>query len=174
MAKKKTKKDKEKFIEVLRAKDGHIGKACKAAGIGRRTYYDWLEEEWFRAAIREMEEEELDDAEELARMHRKGVPEYLRDAEGKIVRDANGKPILVGWIVKPDPKMIKHYLETKGKDRGYGKQQQIDVNLLSMPESASLGLKVNKRSEKVPVKKKATPEKKPVAKKQPAKKNRKK
>lgn len=143
--KKKLTKKQETFIEIYQKKNGHISKACAAAKIHRSTYYEWMKDDLFKDEIEAIDEAELDRAEELARILREGIPEYETDDEGKLVKDAEGEAIIIGWIEKPDSKMIKHYLETKGKKRGYGKQIGVDLNLKEMPKNVSIGLTVHKK-----------------------------
>lgn len=140
-----TKADKQRFIQVLNKKDGHVSKACDAFGIDRKTYYNWMKEDWFKEEVEEVREKEIDDTEEIARMMRKGVPTYMRDKQGNLVYDKNGKPIVEKWLIKPDSKMVRHFLDTQGKERGYGKQVGIDINIHKMPEDVSIGLKVHKK-----------------------------
>ena len=138
-----SKKQKEKFIEVLKSKNGHVSKACDTFKISRSTYKAWLDlNDWFAKAVEAMKEAEIDDAEDMLRMHRKGVPKYKHDSKGKIVRDEKGNPIVEDWLIKPDPKSTQFYLERKAKERGYGKEQTIKMeNPPEMP-SVNIGVKV--------------------------------
>ena len=145
MAKHHTKKDKLNFLEIYRGLDGHISKACDKFGITRRTFYDWKKDDWFEQAIDDIDEEELDDAEEMSRLMRKGVPEYQRDKKGAIVNDDKGKPIITGWLIPPSPKMVQFYLERKGVERGYGKIQTLKHELDNMPDEVNIGLTVHKK-----------------------------
>lgn len=140
-----SKADKKKFIEIFTNKNGHISKACAAYGINRSTYYDWMKEEWFSDEIEAVMEAEIDRAEELAKILREGIPEYKMTDDGEIEKDEQGEPIVTGWVEKPDAQMIKHFLETKGKKRGYGKQLGIDLNVNKLPENVSIGLTVHKK-----------------------------
>lgn len=140
-----SKKKKREFIQVLAKKDGHITKACEAFGIDRKTYHNWMKQDWFAKEVEEVREKEIDDAEEIARMMRKGVPVYLRDNKGNLVLDKKGKPIIEKWLIKPDGKMVRHFLDTQAKERGYGKQTTVDLNIHKMPEDVQIGLKVHKK-----------------------------
>lgn len=142
-----TKQDKEEFIDIYRKKNGHISKSCASFGINRSTYYAWMEEEWFKEEIEAADEEEIDRAEEMSRVLRNGIPEYKTNEEGEIEKDEYGDPIIIGWIEKPDAQMIKHFLETKGKKRGYGKQIGIDLSMRELPKNVSIGLKIHKRED---------------------------
>ncbi len=105
-----SKKQKLQFLEILRLKNFNVSKACKDfKGISRNTYHLWLQEEWFKKAIDDMLEEEIDESEEIHRALRKGIPMI-----------ENKK--LVGWKEKPDRRAIEFFLQTKAKDRGYVKR----------------------------------------------------
>jgi len=105
-----SKKQKRKFLEILRSKNFNISKACKDFnGMSRNTYNLWLREEWFKKEIDDMLEDEIDESEEMHRILRKGIPKV-----------ENKK--LVGWEQLPDRKAIEFFLSTKGKERGYVKR----------------------------------------------------
>ncbi len=141
-----SKKEKEQFIEIFRNKNGNITKACAAFNnLDRTTYYEWIKDEWFKNKIDAILEEEIDRAEEMAKILREGIPEYKLDEAGEIVKGEDGEPIVIGWVEKPDARMIKHFLETKGKKRGYGKQIGVDLNVVKMLENVSIGLTVHKK-----------------------------
>ena len=74
------------FIELLRQL-GNVSQAAKEAGIGRRTAYDWREEdEAFRAAWEDAEAEAADALEAEARRRAvEGVESYVISG-GRIVR----------------------------------------------------------------------------------------
>lgn len=151
MSKHNSKKDKLDFLRVLKNKNGHVGKACDAFGINRVTFYAWRKANWFAAELLAMQEAEKDDAEEMLRLYRTGVPEYKRNKKtGEFIMGADQKPIVIGWIIKPDPRSIRFYLERKASDRGYGKKQEIDhnLNLDKMPSKVSIGLTVHKKKKK--------------------------
>lgn len=142
------KASKKAFLEVLRNNDGHISKACKSFNIDRGTYYVWMKEEWFAEMEQQIREEDIDNAETMARILRNGIPQYKMDENGNMVLDESQNPIQIGWNAKPDGKMIRHYLDTQGKKRGYGKAQDINLNIHKMPEDVKIGLKIHKKKGK--------------------------
>lgn len=139
--------ERRDFLLILQKRDGHVAKACEAFGIPRKTFYRWKDIDWFLEELNAMQEKDLDDAEEMLRLHRKGVPNFLRDKDGKKLKDENGKDIVDGWIIKPDPKTTMSYLEKKAKERGYGKHKVVDLNINGMPQEASIGLTVHKKKD---------------------------
>jgi len=59
-----SKKNKEDFIDILRANGGNIQAACKHCHIGRRTIYEWRDkEEWIAEAIEDIREISVDNVE---------------------------------------------------------------------------------------------------------------
>ena len=91
--------DKKRFLEIFEKKDAHISKACKAAKVGRQTYYDWLEDEEFKQSVDDVKESLKDDTES-----------YLLDA------------CKAGNITA-----IIFRCKTLCKDRGYDETHQIEI-----------------------------------------------
>lgn len=111
---------KKALIELLPMKAYHVGKACKELGIGRRTYYNWMEEdEDFADQIDEVFAYDVDDSEERLRLLRQGIPKMEKDKETGVLK-------FKGWIEKPHFGALVVHLQAKAKDRGYGRQIQID------------------------------------------------
>jgi transposase-like protein len=80
------------FLAALENNAGNISEACVKAGIGRTTYYLWLEQsEQFKQAADEVKESLID------------------LAENKLIEK----------IKEGDVKSIIFFLKTKGKSRGY-------------------------------------------------------
>lgn len=86
------KSKKALFVEAMHNNLGNATAACKAVGISRQTYYNWLEEdEEFKAEIDAVAEELLDMAENT----------------------------LLSKIESGDSTCTIFYLKTKGKKRNY-------------------------------------------------------
>jgi hypothetical protein len=95
----KNSKKKELFLESM-AKAFNITEACLASGIGRRTYYGWLNTDpSFKKACEDVQESLLD------------------HVESKVINAIN----------KDSIEMIKWYLDHKGKSRGYGQSDQQTI-----------------------------------------------
>lgn len=93
-----TKKNKADFIAAYEASLGSVTMAAKKAGIKRSTYYLWCNTDPdFKAACEEAIEMQKDFAES----------QLL-----KLIRDG-------------DAGSIKFYLQTKGRDRGYGDKIEV-------------------------------------------------
>jgi len=94
-------KDKEKFLEVYKVNTKSITDACEAAGISRRTFYHWKEQdEEFASSVKEIEESLID------------------FAESKLFENINGNKT----------NEILFYLKTKGKNRGYVERQEHQID----------------------------------------------
>lgn len=117
----------------------NISKACKTAGIGRVTFYDWRDNDpAFQQALHELEERVKDQYEE------------------NLYKDSKAG----------DSKSTVFFLERKGRDRGYGKEADsskmrailkramegeitpldaaYEINMLGLPLPEVLKLQLNK------------------------------
>ena len=109
-------KKKEKFLKAFPRKNYHVSRTCIDCEIGRRTYYDWMENDPdFKQAVEDLEECDIDDAEDSLRTLRKGIPKRKPDGS------------FDGWISKPDVTANIFYLKTKGRKRGYEENQRISL-----------------------------------------------
>ncbi len=91
-------KKKAEFLEEFSKKANNVSATCKAIGIERPTFYNWLKNDVdFRLKVENAEEGDIDMAESALK-----------------------KQILGGNITA-----IIFYLKTKGKSRGYVERQEI-------------------------------------------------
>lgn len=114
--------NQERFLGNLELAFGIITTACKATGINRATYYEWMLDEQFKARVEDVSEVTKDMIES------KGLEKVMEGSD----------------------KMIIYYLSTKCKDRGYvqeknhnvtaeiTQQPNIDLDILSDDEKALL------------------------------------
>ena len=95
----KTEQHKKAMLEALEKSLGVVTPACKAVGIGRTIFYEWLKtDEEFKAKVDELEGVALDFAEsQLHKQIQDGVPSSTM-----------------------------FYLKTKGKKRGYIERQEFE------------------------------------------------
>lgn len=91
-----TAQEKAKFIQKLKQTGGNVSKACQAVKRSRKVMYEHKEKDAdFAAAWAEACESVYDEMEqEMYRRAVKGVTKPLV-YKGQIVRDENGKPILI-------------------------------------------------------------------------------
>ena len=92
---------KKGFIDAYQKSFGNISQSCKAVGIARQTYYNWLNDEEFKTELKSIEPSEL----------------FLDFLESKLVERVN----------KGDTTATIFALKTKGKKRGYVERQEIDL-----------------------------------------------
>lgn len=91
---------KKAFIEAYQKSFGNVLVSCKAIGIARQTYYNWIEKDpEFKKDIEAVEPHER----------------FLDFLEGKLVEKIN----------KGDTTSIIFALKTRGKKRGYVERQEI-------------------------------------------------
>ena len=56
--------NKKRFLELFTAKAGNISELCKAIGVSRQAYYNWMkEDEKFKTAVEDAQESLIDFAE---------------------------------------------------------------------------------------------------------------
>ena len=83
---------KEKFIELFFAKTGNISLLCKAIGIHRSTYYEWIsKDEEFKKKVE---------------IEREGLIDFAESKLFNLIDDKNVTAIIF-------------FLKTRAKDRGY-------------------------------------------------------
>ena len=98
MAAHKTDILKSKLLEALEEYPGIISTSCKAIGINRSTYYDWIQkDEEFKKAVDEIQDVAID------------------FVESKLFQQ----------IDEGNPTSTIFYLKTKAKKRGYVERQEI-------------------------------------------------
>jgi hypothetical protein len=108
---------KKALLDALVKCMGNVSEACKMAGIkSRTTYYRYMEDADFKAAVEEIEESNLDFAEGQLKKLMRGIE--IPDTEYFMYK---GEIIQVPVIKKyaPDKAAIIFYLKTKAKRRGY-------------------------------------------------------
>lgn len=97
----KTEQHKKAVIEALEKSLGVVTSACKQAGVGRTTFYEWLKtDEEFARQVRDIDNIALDFAE--SQLHHQ-------------IKGGNTSATIF-------------YLKTKGKARGYVERQEIQTD----------------------------------------------
>ena len=94
----KTEHHKKAMLDALEKSLGVVTSACKSVGIGRTTFYDWMNtDEEFKKQVNDIQNIALDYAE--SHLH-------------KQIKDGSTSATIF-------------YLKTKGKNRGYIERQEI-------------------------------------------------
>lgn len=97
-----TAKKKDLFLKAFTEKHWNISKACQTIGIGRRTFYAWMEKDKnFKRKVEDAQEDMVDFAEDC----------------------------LMRRIHEGDTTATIFFLKTKGKHRGYVEKVIQDVNV---------------------------------------------
>lgn len=87
----------------------NVSKACEKFPLDRRTYYEWLKNDpQFEQDLEDMKEADIDEAEEIHRVLRRGIPKI------------NSKGKITGYILAPSRQAVEFYLLSKARSRGYG------------------------------------------------------
>ena len=97
---------KKAFIDVLRLNQGNIKATCEKVGMGRTTYYNWIDDDKdFEIEVQNTNEELIDYAE--GQLHTK-------------IHQGNLTAIIF-------------FLKTKGQSRGYIEKQYINSRQMTAP-----------------------------------------
>jgi hypothetical protein len=112
------KKEYDAFANMLASNLGNVSAACRALNVSRQTYYQWKNEFTdFAQRCGDVEEKLKDDAENV---------------------------MYKAMFKKEDADMIRFYLKTKCRDRGYGTQYEI-----TGPKGTQLNINVNDKSKQL-------------------------
>jgi hypothetical protein len=107
---------KKKFIKAYKKHRGMKTAACEACKMGYTTYQQWRKEDpEFDRQLTEIDEMVLDQVETKLLELIDGPTEQKLDVKGN-VHDLK---------LAPNVKAVQYYLDTKGKNRGYGKTLNI-------------------------------------------------
>jgi hypothetical protein len=117
---------KRKMLEALRASLGVVETACKAAGVPRRTHYDWLKKDAkYAAEVAEVDDVAIDFGESQLYKLMKGYT--LPDT--KVFLNSDSKQPIIVPITKhigTDASAVIFFLKTRGKKRGYIEKTQVE------------------------------------------------
>jgi transposase-like protein len=106
------------MIEALQRTGGVIAAAARLIGCSRNTVMRYIEQyDEVREVYDQENEVNLDDAEST-------LIDYVR---GTATWDLEGRPLQKPIDEKTRLDALKFYLRTKGRQRGYGDRQDIDV-----------------------------------------------
>ena len=109
-------KRKQAFLEAAFQHRGNITKSAAAAGISRRTYYQWCEDDQeFKEAFEDVKESYLDHVVDQLNVLIDGIP--IKDDKGNIV----------DWKRWPDVQAILSTLRSIGKHRGYSERHEVGL-----------------------------------------------
>jgi len=114
---------KKAFIEVFRLNTGNIKATCEKVGMGRTTYYNWIDDDKdFEVEVQNVNEELIDYAE--SQLHTKIEQGNLT----AIIFFLKCKKISQGNLTA-----IIFFLKCKGQTRGYIDKQYIQTRQMTEP-----------------------------------------
>ena len=94
-----TRKKTKEFLELLKKNSGNIRKTCEEYGIPRQYFYSWMKDAEFSQSVKDIEDDVFDMVEEK----------------------------LIELIKKGEYRAIEFYLKTKGKNKGYATNNEVEV-----------------------------------------------
>lgn len=116
----------DEFREVMETAHGNMSDAAKILNVTRQTIYNWCNgEPEFKEIVQEHRKRLFDECLGQARILALGLPKIEK-----------GK--LVGWIEKPDGQMLRYFLQTLGKDEGFGTSVDITSGGEALPQVINL------------------------------------
>lgn len=116
----------DEFREVMSTAHGNISDAANLLRVSRQAVHRWVKEDSeFKEAVDEHRKKLFDECLGQARILALGLPKIK-----------NGK--LVGWIEKPDGQMLRFFLQTLGRDEGFGNSVDITSNGEALPKVINL------------------------------------
>ncbi len=100
---------------------GNVSLVAKAFGVRRSTVYVWMNDNpEYKAVLEDARGAFLDEALASARILVRGIPE--------VVKDPDGKTRQVGWITPPDSGMTRYIIGTLGRKEGLGEHIDVTTN----------------------------------------------
>lgn len=116
----------DEFRDVMATARGNMTDAANLLQVTRQTVYNWCNNDPdFKDAVQEHRKRLFDECLGQARILALGLPKV-----------ENGK--LVGWIEKPDGQMLRYFLQTLGKDEGFGTSVDITSGGEALPQVINL------------------------------------
>ena len=104
------------FKRVLNEVNGHLTNAAMMLGCSRSTLWQWtVDDPEFAEAVKESRKRIFDRCLTTAQALAFGVPQM-----------ENGK--VVGWIERPDTKILQYLMQTIGRDEGFAGSFDITSN----------------------------------------------
>ena len=111
----------DKFQLAMDKAGGNVSLVAKAFNVRRSTVYDWMNNNpEYKAVLEDARGTFLDEALASARILVRGIPD--------VVRDPDGKTRQVGWITPPDSGMTRYIIGTLGRKEGFGERIDVTTN----------------------------------------------
>lgn len=109
------------FEKAVESCMGNMTEVASMLGVSRQAVYKWIKcDEEFENVVKDSRKRVFDKALETARVIAMGIPKIDK-----------GK--LVGWVERPDTKMLIYLLQTLGKDEGFGNSVDLTTGGEKLP-----------------------------------------
>lgn len=116
----------DEFKEAMAEAHGNISVAAVKLQVSRQSIHNWVRDDPdFKEAVDEHRKKLFDECLDQARILALGLPKIK---DGK----------LVGWIEKPDGQMLRYFLQTLGRDEGFGNSLDLTSNGEALPQVINL------------------------------------
>lgn len=116
----------DEFSKFMADARGNMSIAAARMHVSRQAVYKWIrQDERYHEAVKNERKKMFDECLDQARILAMGIPKI-----------DNGK--LVGWKEKPDGQMLRYFLQTLGKDEGFGNALDITSGGKSIPQVINL------------------------------------
>lgn len=113
----------KQFNKAASACRGNFSRIADLFGVTRQTVWRWCKgDSKFAEIIREQKGRLVDDIAESGRLLALGVPKY----------DANGN--FLGWIERPDERMVRYMLGIYGRDEGFTEQLDLKMDFSKLTD----------------------------------------
>lgn len=117
----------DKFTEAMNKAGGNVTLVAKAFNVQRHVIYNWMNDNpEYKAVLEDARGSFLDEALTSARILVRGIPDMVKDEDGKSRQ--------VGWITPPDSGMVRYVLGTLGRKEGFGERIEVAANVQSREE----------------------------------------
>ncbi len=125
----------EEFRKVLNETNGSLTNAAAMLGCTRQTIWKWTKDDPdFDTAVKESRKKILDRCITTAQALAFGIPEM---EDGKVV----------GWKERPEPNMLRFFMQTLGRDEGFG--DSLDVTSNGKDINSTIQVEIIERREDV-------------------------
>ena len=109
------------FGRAVEAALGNMTEVASMLGVSRQSVYKWINsDEDFENVVKDSRKRTFDKCLDTARVLALGIPKVK-----------GGK--LVGWIERPDSKVLLYLLQTLGRDEGFGNSVDLTTGGDKLP-----------------------------------------
>lgn len=116
----------DEFADAVAKTNGNLSDAAVILHVSRQSMYNWIKaDEEFAQVVNDSRKKMFDECLSTARILALGIPNVEK-----------GK--LIGWKERPDGQMLRYFLQTLGRDEGFGRSLDITSNGEALPKVINL------------------------------------